>query len=260
MRTDALFRRYELFVAAAIVAAHASANRDGFRQRDVRFLIELFSNWIEASLDEDALSLSNTQVLRYLESLVEDGFARKSLKNKKPHYSLSRVGLIELLSRMNPGKELIKPEQFCFLNYFLKNYSNLITELIEKEGKQFPFALKIEVEGLLDTKALLASQLTNVGREISKLEERINDSKEGSKLSLELFQSKTSIEEVSRRVEERYPYQMNSQKPLSELMKSIPKSLAKWELEYGGARRAEQLFEPSLKLLVAYQELLSEMT
>ena len=119
-------------------------------------------------------------------------------------------------------------------------------------------ALKIEVESLLDSKTLIESQLSNVEREITKLEERITDSKKGSTLSAELFKNNTSIEEVSREVERRFPYQLNSRKPLSELMKSIPKNLAKWELEYGGSRRAEHLFEPSLKLLQSYKEVLKD--
>ena len=259
MRNDALFNRYELFAATGVVAAHASSSGGGFRQRDVRFLIELFSNWIEASLDGEVLNLSNTQVLRYLDALVEEGFARKSTKDKKPSYKLSRVGLIELLNRMHPGKELIRVEQFCFLFYFVESYRELIIKLIEDEGKQFPLALKMEVENLLDSKALIDRQIENLKREITKLEERISDSIEGSKLSTELFKDKLPLIDVAKQVENRYPYQLNSQKPLSELLKSIPENLAKWELQVGGIKRAEHLFEPNLKLLKAYLDVVESL-
>lgn len=45
-RVGDLFSENEAIVAAAVVAAQATLGSDGFRQRDVRFYISVFSNWV----------------------------------------------------------------------------------------------------------------------------------------------------------------------------------------------------------------------
>ena len=119
MRHDALFKRFEFLVAAAVIAAHANSRAQGFRQREVRFLIELFSNWVSASLEGEVLELKNTQILRYLEGLSSEAFARRSVRQRFPVYRLTRLGLIELLSRLVNPPAAIPPAQFFFVFYFL---------------------------------------------------------------------------------------------------------------------------------------------
>jgi len=62
-RLGALFDENEPLVTAAVIAAEATGGHEVFRQRDVRFFIELFSNWLEPTTGEHALALHNTQVL-----------------------------------------------------------------------------------------------------------------------------------------------------------------------------------------------------
>ena len=61
---DNLLNRYGVLVAPAILGAHASApDGIGFRQRDVRWLLECFVNWTESAFGE--FELKNTQIHRY---------------------------------------------------------------------------------------------------------------------------------------------------------------------------------------------------
>ena len=46
-RTETVSTRLQLLLGAATIAAHSTSVQEGFRQRDVRFLFDLFSNWIE---------------------------------------------------------------------------------------------------------------------------------------------------------------------------------------------------------------------
>ena len=64
--SDSRFERNQLFVATAVVAAHANVSKGGFRQRDVKFWIELFSNWVESALPAEVLEVQNNQILRYI--------------------------------------------------------------------------------------------------------------------------------------------------------------------------------------------------
>lgn len=259
MRRGALFQRFELFAAAATIAAHANAPLDGFRQRDVRFTIELFTNWVESVFDGSVIELKNTQVSRYLDDLAKDGFTRRLTRQGRPCYKVLRIGLIELLSRLNPGPRYVQPEQFFFVYYFMNNYRERLMRMVEDEGKQFPLALKLEVETLLDTETLVRHQLQYAKLELHKLEDRISDSLKSGKLATKLFAQALDPAEVAQRVEERYPYGLNSQKPLSELISEVPEDIGRWELETGAFRRVEDLWSPTRSMLLTYVKTLKAL-
>lgn len=259
MRTGTILKSYEFFVAAAAIAAHASFGKEGFRQRDVRFLIELFSNWVERTFDGPLLPVSNTQVQRYLEELVTEGYARRFIRRNRPRYRLVRTGLIELLQRLIPETLCSHPEHFFFLHYFIRDYRPRIEKLIADEGKQFPLALKLEVEALLDVDALIKQQLRCAELELKKLEERISDNVKGSKLATRLYAQKLPLLEVATEIEKRYPYELNSQKPLTELISEVPEDLGRWELETGAAKRVEHLWTPARSMLLSYIQILKKL-
>ncbi len=257
MRKDALFHRYELFVAAAVLAAHANQRAgEGFRQRDVKFLVELFSNWIESSLESSSLELQNTQVSRYLEALVGESFAKRLSKGTRPSYVLTRLGLIELTSRIVNQTTLLPADHLFFVHYFIHNYRPKIIHLVQEQGAQFPTTLKVELEALLDWKSIVKQQLTLARREQEKLQSRIQDAESISKLARELFTQGARAVEVAEKVEGLYPYSLNSRKPFSELFAELPPDTARWELEVGSVQRAEQIWIPTRTLLESYMSIL----
>lgn len=264
MRKDTLFKRFEVFVAAATIAAHANYPREGFRQREVRFLIELFSNWASSgagglAASSDVLELSNTQVSRYLENLVTEGNARRSARGRWPYYRLTRVGLIELVARLVDQPLVTVPAHFFFVYYFISNYGPRITELVKVEGKQFPVALALELQGLLDIKSLVQRQIKLADRELQQLEIKSGDSVKGAKLAARLYAQGLDHLSVAAELEKQYPYQLNSQKPLSKLIADIPADIGRWEIEIGGMRRAEQIFMPTRAVLLAYVQQLKRL-
>lgn len=249
---DSHLERYELFTATATVAAHASYVEPGFRQRDVKFLMELFSNWIETSLDGYAVNVKNTQLARYLTNLTGEGYARKITRKGYPHYRLTRIGLIELLTRVTHKSYLSAREQFFFLFYFIDNYGPRIEALVRAEGKEFPYALRLELESLLDIKSLLSREIDNAKRELSKLKVRIEECEQTSKhISAKLAEGEY-LNDVIKQVENLYPYELNSQKPLTELMNEIPEDSQQWELQTGTLQRIKQIWQPGYAMLTAY--------
>lgn len=251
-QTHSLLSRFEVLAAAAVIAAHASAPEQKIRQRDVRFLVELFSNWVEHSLGSSVLELQNTQIQRYLNSLVDDGLCQKLSRGRVPYYRLRRVAIIELVGRLTTLHRHIQPELSLFACYFIFNYRARLWKLVESEGKQFPIALRIELEALLDYPALLQRLIAQAEIELRKLEVRIADAHIASGLAQRLSKDGMQLADIAKQIEREHPYQLNSAKPLSSLIASIPVADGEWELLFGSERRASDLWEPSKILLESY--------
>ncbi|MCB0345989.1 MAG: hypothetical protein KDD66_12790 [Bdellovibrionales bacterium] len=259
MRKDALFQRHELFVASGIIAAHSTFESDGFRQRDLRFFIELFSNWVEITLDGLTLELNNTQVARYLSNLCDEGYARRVTRKGHPRYHLTRTGVLEMLRRISERQYLPSPEHMFFLNYFVRNYGPRIQALVEKQGSKFPLELRLEVEELLNIDAILAREEDRANRELQKLDARIRDGSKTSAMAKKLITGDQDIDSAVVEIEKHFPYELNSQKPLTELIAALPDWQKEWELKSGAMLRAQQIWLPTRSMLLAYIQILKRL-
>ena len=61
------------------------------------------------------------------------------------------------------------------------------------------------------------------------------------------------------KAEELYPYELNSQKPLGELMQGIHPGWRAWELESGNLQRVNQIWKHERDLLQAYLRALEKL-
>ena len=252
MFQEGMLQRYEMFAAAAAVSAHAHAPEEGFRQRDIKFLIELFTNWIESMLGAQTLPIQGTQVLRYLEMLVAEGYARKTTRKKAPNYRLTRTGLIELLSRMTYRGASARQEDFYFIFYFISSYAERIEALVRVEGQQFPPSLQLEVRTLLSTENLLHAEIARVRKALTGLEDRMRNGKSTVSVVRQKQTAAVPASDIILEVQKRFPYELNSQKPLSELLTGIPSQYRLWELTEGTERRVTHLWEPIQRNLSSY--------
>ncbi len=259
MRKHSVFDRYSLVAATATVAAHANAKAEGFRQKDVRFLMELFCNWIDPASQRGPVLIQNTQVLRYLKELEADGYVRCLQSGRRPLYRLTRTGLIELISLAVCGDCIESPDQFLFVYYFISSYRPKISELVKSEGRQFPYALELELQGLLDSKDLLSREIKRTERKLHELDVRIIDAQKAAQLTTDCIKRKVSDDMIVKEWERLYPYALNSHKPLTELFSEIAPDIARWEFETGNMRRVETLWTPQRGMLVAYLETLRKM-
>ena len=169
---------------------------------------------------------------------------------------MTRAGLIELLGRVQGDSIKLHPLHFYFIEYFIGNYRRKILSTIEQEGAQFPLALKLEVELLLQADRIIETQIQLVELELIKIGQRIEAAQKSSALAREKYSAGQNTEEVAREIEKRYPYELNSQKPLTELLAEVPDDTARWELTEGALRRLEQLWFPTKQLLESYLETL----
>jgi hypothetical protein len=255
----ALTDRAELFIATATIAAHSTYNQEGFRQRDVRFYVELFSNWVELSFEKYSLSIQNTQLQRYLNNLVEQNLAKKISKKSPPHYRLTKSGFIELITRAVKKNYISQPEHFFFLYYFLKNYREQLLELVRSAGPEFTNTDRIDIESLLDIQKLLHSEIDEVKKCLARQKLRISDAHLTVKHVKKSISQKKSLLETVKEVQKAYPYELNSQKPLSELINQIPEEQRLWELTEGNLSRIQEVWTPGLALLELYDRLLRRL-
>lgn len=259
MRQGNVIKQQEVFVAAAVLAAHASFPDQGFRQRDVRFLVELFLNWFEGYLESSAQSYSHTQILRYLNALVNSGAVKMRKTKTQPTYQLTRLGLIQLINIVAEARAGSSPGQFLFVYYFVSTYKPILIDLVKAQGKLFPIAVRLELEALLNKEELLKTELQRVEKELKKLEARENYAHNSITLMAKLQRQNAGQKEIFQELEKEYPYELNNQKPLSELLSNIPAEIAKWELDLGYLNRAKYIWTPSLRILKAYFSVLKEL-
>lgn len=246
---------------AAAIASYAS-HPSGFRQKNMLFLFELFVNWIESSAMSLSLNVQATQVSRYLDKLVKEGYARKKKSRAYPTYVLTRTGLLELMSQIVSNQYTEARSYFFFFFYFVKNYKPLIEKLVVEQGSLFPKALKLELDMHLDVSDFLKREIEASKNELKRLEIRIADSYATRELLKKRQSNNESFIDTVSEVEALYPYELNSQKPLSELIGELPPVLQKWELENGNYFRVKEMWEPAcgqLKLYIEQLKALREM-
>lgn len=253
MRKHSLSETHKLYFISGVLAAHANSPELGFRQKDLRFYIELFSNWMESTLKDSSLLIHNAQISRFLIEMEKNGLIKKLRSSSPPRYQLTRVGVIELFSTLVSPEEILPLEHFYFLHYVIDNYGNQIADLANQDRGLFSGSLKIEFDSLRDPKRLIEKQIRFVDREISKLALRIDEGLKASQLAIEKFKKNHSLKEVIEEITKKYPYELNNQKPLPELMSEIPESRSRWELEQGALERAHKLWTPLKSYFESYR-------
>jgi hypothetical protein len=116
--------------------------------------------------------------------------------------------------------------------------------------------LRVELAALLDLETLVAHEISRVERALKRTEQRIDDALKTSALTKNRLAAGMPFADIVREVEDRYPYELNSMKPLEELIASVAPDQRRWELEDGNLIRAETIWKPQRALL---QALLSQL-
>jgi hypothetical protein len=249
---------HEPLVAAAVIAAQATLDASGFRQRDVRFFLELFSNWMQSTTGSWALALHNTQVQRTLDLYTAVGWAAR-IGKKPPRYRLTAEGFVELLRRLVQRRNLTRLDEFFLVHHIIDAYGQRLRALVEQRGLYASRALALDVGELLDTDGLIQRERAAVGRELERLALRVEEAQQTGALTRRLLKDKVPLGDIVGAVEQRYPYELNSRKPLTELLGGLPAPWRRDELETMADRRATGLWAPTRELLVAYDRILERL-
>jgi hypothetical protein len=259
MRRDSNLEHHNIFAIAACLGAQAIFSTTGFRQKDLKFLIEMFSNWVDITLKDRVLTVHNTQIMRYLHHLVREGYAQKLSRKGQPRFRLTRIGLITLLTQLVRRPTEFPLEHFFFSFHMAEAYRSQIESLVKAEGQQFPSALRIELDELFNLTRMLDDQILHVRTELKKLKQRILDSENVEKLVKKMRTEKRAIKDIANEIEKQYPYDLNSQKPLAQFYNEIPKPIADWILDVAISKRREQIWNPILHTMEKHLEVLEEL-
>lgn len=253
-----MFEENQALVTASVIAAEAVAQTGGFRQRDVRFFIELFSNWLESTTGERVLNLHNTQVQRHLEDLTRVKWASR-IGRRPPRWHLTPEGVVELLRRLVHRQHLMRLDEFFLVFHFLDAYGARLRAMAAQSGRLASRLLAVDLDELVDTQRLVERERARVSRELQRLAVRIEESRSTSELSRARIAQGANLAEVIAEVERRYPYELNSQRPLNELLEALPSAWRREELVDIAARRADRFWEPLRALLVEYDRILGAL-
>lgn len=227
----------------AVLATHVQLEAKGFRQKDVRFMLELLSTWRWAA-DERRQHppLHNTQIMRSLHELSRLGWI-KSVGKKQMKYRLTRAGLVGILDTLRTTALNSEFATFWFLSHILQSYRSKLFQLIEKEGSNLPLPQKMDVEKILDGKKMMLERKAIIQERLKYWRRRIDESRAVVQLVKERMNEKHSIEKIVNEIERRYPYELNITKPITTFIAEIPDDLKVWELTEGYNRRAHFMWE-----------------
>ncbi len=239
---DSLIQRYEVFFLAATLAAHAGTLEIGFRQRDLRFYMDLFINWTYPHFDFEQSPLSNTQIMRFINQQQKSGHAILLKRTKQLSYRLTHRGIVFYLSQLQQRDYADQYSQSFFVCYFLKNYVHRFVEQLKLQGKSLRSRVQLEVDTLVNLDLFIERQVQALNREKLLLEKRIKLSQAMSKRAT---QAKTS-EDLQALVEGRGTG-MHTFKDLARVGTWYAEDILRWELTAGATARSNDLWLPALE-------------
>lgn len=244
---------HPIFFPMGALAAQTTGASTGFRQKDLKFYAELFSNWVQLGGVGATHAIHNTQVMRFLRELVSDHHARVTQKRKQPSYHLTRAGVFTITSHL-VSRSYLEERSHCILMwYFLKSYGHQIRESMQRAGNEFSRAHQIELEQLLDRERFLHRQIQLVRHEIQRLKGRITCAFEIEKYVRTRLNAGMSLASCIEHVASLYPYELNPQRPFSVTLRELPPAVCEWEITDGSRLRAQHLFDSVAEDLVNHE-------
>ncbi len=238
-------RSFEPYFIAGFLGAHSRSPEAGFRLRDAVFFINLATNWMESFIGEKVLGVTNIQVQRALNELVNEGYARKLSRGKFPMFGLTRAGLVECLQRLHAFKSRGRFDLFLFVYFLLRAYQLKFRELIKGASGRFPEPFRLELETLCDVTVLCVEQQQYLKAQLRKLEVRVRSARGIAAL----LETRPIDEELITEIETRFPYGLNSEEPMRNFLGSFAQQDIEWELKQGASFRTKLLWEPTKQLL-----------
>lgn len=257
-RSGAVALEEEPLLSGAVIAAQGTVGTaDGFRQRDVRFFAELFSNWLESTTLSSTITIHNVQVQRYLDVLPRAGWAKR-VGRRPPRYRLTPEGLVELIGRLARRRHLKRLDEFFLVYHLIAAYGARLRAMVERSGPLASSALAVDIDALLDPAALVERERATVARAVQRLSVRAEESRKMSDLTRALLERGEALDRTIAIVEKEFAYELNSQKPLSELLEGIPEPWRRAELERAARHRAHT-WDATAELLKAYDGVLARL-
>lgn len=237
-----------LLLNAAVVGAHVQNGGEHFRQRDIRFLMDLFWNWQTSPIARERLEkVHNNQIKRALHTLTQEGFAQEIGQSKT--YRVTRSGLIHGVTEIRREGLEGSFECFLFARFFFARYHGHIAGLVEKNGSPLPLSFRMEIKDLFDVTKFEREKKSRLHSEISYYRARISETQAAVDFVRRELKKGAKLKDIAAEMERKYPYELNAQKPLTQLLAAAPIELQRSEITDGNETRIELLWKAHLALL-----------
>jgi hypothetical protein len=240
----------EILLNAATLGASVQTDDKGFRQKDVRFLFELFASWqLSPTEREQHVNIHNTQIMRHLSALVKTGWASRAAGKGSPRYRLNRAGLKGVTEILTTTVSRGTFSDYNFIAHFFASYRERILQLKDTHGAPLPLGLRQELNLLLNMNHLKKTMIQNLEREINYWEARIQETLECIEFAKNHYADHGQWPATIKALQTQFPYELNSQKPLSYFFRDVPVDLQRWEIFEGNKLRIANLWKPRLEIL-----------
>lgn len=244
---------------AALIATWLNREEKGFRQRDVKFYHDLIIDWMETCPFAKNYTIQNTQMMRFLNTLVERQWL--SIKGSNvPVYHFNNKYFMDLIKE-TLGQSDEDPLELFFLQFHLASvYRETLSELLFIRGIELTRGQKLDLDHLLNARLLLRNQRERIEREIKKIEMRTKEVEKMIEFSRTELKIKKDPLEVVKELEKKYPYQMQYQKSMSKTFQDLHPRLRSLELTVHSEKRLETLWSPMADHLQNYLKTLEKMS
>lgn len=243
---------------SAITAAWLNREEKGFRQKDVHFYVDLLIDWMESSPFSKNLVIQNTQLMRFLEQLVEKQWLIKK-SHTYPVYFFNNKFFMDLIRETLSSSDN-DPYEIFFLQFHLASvYRESLSEMLFIRGVELTRGQKIDLDHLLDEKYLLRNQKERVELEIKKIALRQKEISRMINLATEELSKNPDAVEAAKKIETKYPYQLQYQKSMSKAINDIHPKLRALELTVHSEKRMNTLWTPMENYLRGYLDVLEKM-
>lgn len=244
---------------AALIATWLNREEKGFRQRDVKFYHDLIIDWMETSPSAKNYTIQNTQMMRFLESLVKKQWLLKK-KGTTPYYTFNNKYFMDLIKESLSISE-DDPYDLFFLQFHLASvYKETLSELLFIRGIELSRGQKMDLEHLFNSKLLLRSQKERIEIEINKLDLRKKEVEKMIEFAKQDLASGSDAMDVVGKIEKKYPYQMQYQKSMSKTFADLHPKLRILELTSNSEKRLKTLWDPTENYLRGYLKTLEELS
>jgi hypothetical protein len=250
---------HRLTTAAALLAAHAASERDGFAPSDVRFFVRLFENWLERDVRFPGEDVDLTQLRRGIDKLVKDRWARtqdlggttRTKRHRLTHEGI--VGLAELVADPSTHRSL---DEALFAFTFATTYGDAIihrlsSARLDARRETLPTDVRRRLRRVLDPRAILSGAKAELQRARVDLQRRIHEGRELLDIIARGRRQAWNDETILERLEAKSPYQLQPVRAMRDLFHALPAELRRLELDTGIEARIDGIFVPLAKRIDA---------
>lgn len=226
----------------ALVGVWLNRSEKGFRQKDLRFYFELINDWVDSSHKNKHNKIQNTQIMRFLESLVLRDWLQKKTG---PIYYFRNKNFMPFLKEVFSVNEEDSFEIFLLQVHSATLYSKIIYQLLYRRGIELSYGEKLDLEVLLSSKNLIDIKRSNLLKEVKVLEKRIEDVEKMVQFSKNKINSYEPMD-IAKELEQINPYNLQFYQSMTKTFKDLIPEIAKLELTENSKRRIDTLWIPIL--------------